>query len=87
VSKTSIRSVLSRHASYNWRVRRSAPARACRRRDRCDGGTARYLTEVAEDLKACGFIADALRRSGRDAALVAPPGPAGAAGVRRAGTG
>ena len=48
---------------------------------------ARYLVEVVEDLKACGFIADALRRSGRDAALVAPPGPAGAAGVRPTGTG
>jgi hypothetical protein len=43
--------------------------------------------EVVEDLKASGFIVGALRRSGQDAALVAPPGPAGAAGVRPAGTG
>ena len=50
-------------------------------------GTVRYLAEVVEDLRASGFIAGVLRRSGQDAALVAPPGPAGAAGVRLAGTG
>jgi polar amino acid transport system substrate-binding protein len=38
-------------------------------------GTIRYLTAVIEDLKASGFIRDALRRSGQDSALVAPPGP------------
>ena len=34
--------------------------------------TVRFLAAVIEDLKASGFIADALRRSGQDAALVAP---------------
>jgi polar amino acid transport system substrate-binding protein len=38
--------------------------------------TAGYLAAVIEDLKASGFIADALRRSGQDAALVAPAEPA-----------
>jgi polar amino acid transport system substrate-binding protein len=50
-------------------------------------GTVRYLAKVVEDLKASGFIAGALRRSGQDAARVAPSGPAKAAGVRPAGTG
>jgi polar amino acid transport system substrate-binding protein len=31
-----------------------------------------FLTAVIEDLKASGFIRDALRRSGQDSALVAP---------------
>ena len=34
-----------------------------------------FLAAVIEDLKASGFIADALRRSGQDAALVAPAEP------------
>jgi polar amino acid transport system substrate-binding protein len=38
-------------------------------------GTVRFLAAVIEDLKASGFIRDALRRSGQDSALVAPPGP------------
>ena len=33
-----------------------------------------FLAGVIEDLKASGFIRDALRRSGQDTALVAPPG-------------
>lgn len=37
--------------------------------------TVRFLAAVIEDLKASGFIADALRRSGQDAALVAPAEP------------
>jgi polar amino acid transport system substrate-binding protein len=36
-------------------------------------GTARFLAAVIEELKASGFISDALRRSGQDSALVAPP--------------
>lgn len=36
--------------------------------------TVRFLREVVEELKADGFVADSLRRSGRSAALVAPPG-------------
>ena len=38
-------------------------------------GTVRFLAAFVEDLKASGFIAGALRRSGQDAALVAPPAP------------
>ena len=38
-------------------------------------GTIAFLTAVIEDLKASGFIRDALRRSGQDSALVAPPEP------------
>lgn len=38
-------------------------------------GTVRYLAAAVEELKASGFIADALRRSGHDGALVAPPEP------------
>ena len=38
-------------------------------------GTVRYLAAAVEELKASGFIADALRRSGQDGALVAPPEP------------
>jgi len=37
--------------------------------------TTRFLAAFIEDLKASGFIAAALRRSGQDAALVAPPAP------------
>jgi polar amino acid transport system substrate-binding protein len=37
--------------------------------------TTRFLAAFIEDLKASGFIADGLRRSGHDAALVAPPAP------------
>ena len=37
--------------------------------------TLRFLAAVIEDLKASGFIADALRRSGQDAALLAPAEP------------
>ena len=37
--------------------------------------TIRFLGAFIEDLKASGFIADGLRRSGQDAALVAPPAP------------
>ena len=37
--------------------------------------TTRFLAASIEDLKASGFIADGLRRSGHDAALVAPPAP------------
>jgi polar amino acid transport system substrate-binding protein len=37
--------------------------------------TIRFLAAFIEDLKASGFIAAALRRSGQDAALVAPPAP------------
>ncbi len=32
----------------------------------------RYVSELVQDLKRSGFVADALRRSGRDDALVAP---------------
>jgi polar amino acid transport system substrate-binding protein len=35
----------------------------------------RFLAAVIEDLKASGFIAEALRRSGQDGALVAPAEP------------
>jgi polar amino acid transport system substrate-binding protein len=38
-------------------------------------GTVRYLAAAVEELKASGFIADALRRSGQETALVAPPEP------------
>ena len=38
-------------------------------------GTVRYLAAAVEELKASGFIAEALRRSGQDTALVAPPEP------------
>jgi polar amino acid transport system substrate-binding protein len=38
-------------------------------------GTIRFLTAFIEDLKASGFIRDALRRSGQDSALAAPPRP------------
>ncbi len=38
-------------------------------------GTVRFLAAVIEELKASGFISDALRRSGQDGALTAPPGP------------
>jgi polar amino acid transport system substrate-binding protein len=34
--------------------------------------TLRFLAAFVEDLKASGFIADALERSGQDGALVAP---------------
>ncbi len=37
--------------------------------------TVRFLAAVIEELKASGFISDALRRSGQDGALVAPPEP------------
>ncbi len=36
-------------------------------------GTVRFLAAVIEELKASGFISDALRRSGQDSALLAPP--------------
>ncbi|MEW1776701.1 transporter substrate-binding domain-containing protein [Streptomyces sp. NPDC086777] len=36
-------------------------------------GTVRFLHTVVEELKAEGFVADALRRSHQDPALVAPP--------------
>jgi polar amino acid transport system substrate-binding protein len=38
-------------------------------------GTVRFLAAVIEELKASGFISDALRHSGQDGALVAPPDP------------
>ena len=38
-------------------------------------GTIQILTAFIEDLKASGFIQDALRRSGQDSALAAPAGP------------
>ena len=38
-------------------------------------GTIQFLTAFIEDLKASGFIRDALRRSGQDSALAAPPEP------------
>ncbi len=41
----------------------------------CAPSTVQFLTAVIEDLKASGFIRDALRRSGQDSALVAPPEP------------
>ena len=34
--------------------------------------TAEFLREVVEDLKASGFVADALRRSGQADATIAP---------------
>ena len=36
-------------------------------------GTIQFLTAFIEDLKASGFIRDALRRSGQDSGLAAPP--------------
>ncbi len=36
-------------------------------------GTVRFLAAVIEELKASGFIRDALDRSGQDSSLVAPP--------------
>ncbi len=44
--------------------------------------TIEFLTGVIEDLKASGFIRDALRRSGQDSALVAPPGQPGLSQAR-----
>jgi len=38
-------------------------------------GTVRFLAAAIEELKASGFIRDALRRSGQDPAIVAPPQP------------
>jgi len=38
-------------------------------------GTVRFLAAAIEELKANGFIRDALSRSGQDSALVAPPEP------------
>ncbi len=38
-------------------------------------GTVRFLAAAIEELKASGFVGDALRRSGQDSALVAPPEP------------
>ena len=38
-------------------------------------GTVRFLAAEIEELKASGFIGDALRRSGQDSTLVAPPEP------------
>lgn len=38
-------------------------------------GAVRFLTAAIEELKASGFIGDALRRSGQDSAIVAPPEP------------
>ena len=38
-------------------------------------GTIAFLTAFIEDLKASGIIRDALRRSGQDSALAAPPEP------------
>ena len=38
-------------------------------------GTIRFLAAAIEELKASGFVGDALRRSGQDSALVAPPEP------------
>ncbi len=35
--------------------------------------TVRFLAAVIEELKASGFISDALQRSGQDSSLVAPP--------------
>jgi polar amino acid transport system substrate-binding protein len=40
-------------------------------------GTVRFLAAAIEELKASGFISDALRRSGQDSAVVAPPEPPG----------
>jgi polar amino acid transport system substrate-binding protein len=36
--------------------------------------TVRFLREVVEELKAGGFVADALRRANQSDAMVAPPG-------------
>ncbi|MGW7197966.1 transporter substrate-binding domain-containing protein [Streptomyces chryseus] len=36
-------------------------------------GTVRFLRDLVEELKAGGFVADALRRSGQSDSLVAPP--------------
>lgn len=38
-------------------------------------GTVRFLAAAIEELKASGFIRDALRRSGQDSTIVAPPEP------------
>ncbi|MCT4357544.1 transporter substrate-binding domain-containing protein [Streptomyces sp. Je 1-79] len=38
-------------------------------------GTVRFLTDLVEELKAVGFVAEALRRAGRSPGLVAPPRP------------
>jgi polar amino acid transport system substrate-binding protein len=38
-------------------------------------GTIQFLTAFIEDLKATGFVRDALGRSGQDSALAAPPEP------------
>ncbi|MGW0548010.1 transporter substrate-binding domain-containing protein [Streptomyces altiplanensis] len=38
-------------------------------------GTVQFLRDVVEELKAGGFVADALRRANQSEALVAPPGP------------
>jgi polar amino acid transport system substrate-binding protein len=35
--------------------------------------TVRFLRELVEELKASGFVADALRRAGQSITLVAPP--------------
>jgi polar amino acid transport system substrate-binding protein len=35
--------------------------------------TVRFLAEIIEELKASGFISDALQRSGQNSSLVAPP--------------
>ncbi|MEU6124739.1 hypothetical protein [Streptomyces sp. NPDC047123] len=37
-------------------------------------GTVRFLHDLVEELKATGFVADSLRRSGRSESLAAPPG-------------
>ena len=36
-------------------------------------GRARYLTAFVEEMKASGFVAEALKRSGVEGAAVAPP--------------
>jgi hypothetical protein len=38
-------------------------------------GTVRFLAAAIEELKASGFIGDALRRSGQGGVIVAPPEP------------
>ncbi|MGW3631026.1 transporter substrate-binding domain-containing protein [Streptomyces sp. NPDC005122] len=43
--------------------------------------TVRFLRDLVEELKAGGFVADALRRSGQSPALVAPPSGPGSAPV------
>ena len=37
-------------------------------------GTVRFLAAIIEELKASGFVSDALQRSGQDGSLVTPPG-------------